>query len=356
MMWSDMFFRLAGKALSGFNHDYDVRVEIPDDMREKTSGVQQVFWEYHNDTEEFYAVNFEKHKKLGDNTVFAGGVWAWSGYAILYSVSRAATIPALTAAKKAGVKDVIATVWHNGAESNHILGLAGIAVYADFCYRGYYDEQGVKECFRVATGMDYDDFMMLEELEKPLPTALTVSRPIFYNDPLIGTADIYFTKVDAKRYYGALTEKLKKAAENKGMFAEAFRAIEKLSHVFELKTDFGLRLRAAYLDGDRDVMRAMADECDEIKARIEEFRLAQRAAWMKYYSPFGFEVHDIRMGGLLCRFDTAKARIMAYLNGEIESIEELDADRLYLARGEDDNIANAFFWKKYQNIATMNIL
>ncbi|MBQ5791797.1 MAG: beta-N-acetylhexosaminidase, partial [Clostridia bacterium] len=81
MMWSDMFFRLAGKDLPGYS-DYDMRVEFTDEVISKIpKGIQQVFWDYYQEKEEFYGVNLEKHQRIfGRDTLFAGGVWTWSGY------------------------------------------------------------------------------------------------------------------------------------------------------------------------------------------------------------------------------------------------------------------------------------
>ncbi|MBQ8435743.1 MAG: dockerin type I repeat-containing protein, partial [Oscillospiraceae bacterium] len=39
----------------------------------------------YRDNENFYSVNMEKHKQLGENTVFAGGIWGWSCFSILFS-------------------------------------------------------------------------------------------------------------------------------------------------------------------------------------------------------------------------------------------------------------------------------
>ena len=355
MMWSDMFFRLAGKDLDKFE-DYDVRVNLPENIGEKTQGIQQVFWDYYHSDENFYSVNLEKHKLLGENTVFAGGVWAWSSFAIPYSHSLKMSVPALDAAKKNGVKEVIATVWHNGSECSVVLCLAGLAWYADYSYRGCYDEESVKSCFQNATGLRYQDFMELEALEKPVETAVVASRILAYNDPLIGVADAYLTKINAAEYYAPLKEKFRRLSRNKGDFAPAFEVVEKLASLFELKADFGIRLRKAYLAGDMAVLTAMAVECDEIIRRIHTFRQAYRAAWMRYNSPFGWEVHDIRIGGMLCRFDTAKMRITDYVNGKIKQIEELDADRMFLNSAGSEDIGENFFWHTFSEISTANII
>ena len=48
MMWSDMFFRFAGKDLQNFR-DYDPRVVFTEEVKDKIPiGVRQVFWDYYN--------------------------------------------------------------------------------------------------------------------------------------------------------------------------------------------------------------------------------------------------------------------------------------------------------------------
>ena len=108
---------------------------------------------------------------------------------------------------------------------------------------------------------DYDFDMLLKELEaleKPIDSAVLTSRMLVYNDPLIGMADAYLTKIKPKEYYHPLTEKLGMLAQNKGEFAEAFIVLEKLSALLELKADYGIRLRKAYLSKDMPELMAMA--------------------------------------------------------------------------------------------------
>jgi hypothetical protein len=92
--------------------------------------------------------------------------------------------------------------------------------------------------------------------------------------------------------------------------------------------------------------------------KLEALRKSHRAAWMKYNKPFGFEVLDIRYGGIRSRLDTAKYRIDAYLNGECDRLEELEAERLRIdcVEGDADIFAGRFLWRSYQGIATPNIL
>lgn len=361
MMWSDMFFRLAGKGLEGYK-DYDLRVEFTEEVAERVpKGIQQVFWDYYNASEEFYAVNIDKHHRLfGKDTIFAGGVWLWSGHCPLYSRSLKFTVPALDACKQKGVEEIFATVWLNGGENNLIMGLLGLAWYADYDYRGGFDLDGVRECFAFGCGVSYDDLVQCELPEHPDGGLLGLSRGLLYNDPLLGLADKHFEGFETRDYYRSTTEALRKIDGNLGVFTAAYDTVLSLSSLLENKADFGVRLKAAYDANNRETLRAMIDECDVITEKLCALRKSHRAAWMEYNKPFGWEVHDIRYGGLIARFDTVKERVSAYLAGECGGIEELEEPRLRLdgQLGEDaePRFHSRFLWMGYQTYATAGIL
>ena len=363
MMWSDMFFRLAGRGLQGYK-DYDMRVQFTDEVIAKVpSGIQPVFWDYYNAEEAFYATNIEKHVQLfGELPLFAGGVWTWSGFGPLYSRSLSFTIPALDACRKARLQEIFATIWHNGAEGSLILGLAGLAWYADYDYTGGYDADSMKRCFRNACGVDYDTTALCELVEHPDATPeapngskYPVTRPLVYGDPLCPISDKHFEGMDLQSYYRGVVEKMT-AAEDKGLFAPAFDTVLRVAELLTQKADFGLRLRAAYKGGEKATLAALAAECDSIAERIKALRESHRKSWLTYNKPFGWEVFDIRYGGLLMRFDTAKERIRAYLSGELSAIEELEAPSLRLdGTAEDDPRLNSgFLWGGYQKYATVS--
>ncbi len=352
MMWSDMFFRTPGSGpyYKDFVLSDEKIARLPD-------GLQQVFWDYYNPDEEFYAVNIDKHKRMCDNPMFAGGVWFWSGHCPLFARSLRNTIPALDACRKKGIREVIATVWHNGSESSLILSLAGLAWYADYTYHGCYDENSVKACFRFSCGEDYDTFMKAELPEHPDSGDFCSSRAILYNDPLIGLLDRHIAGIDTAAYYRQVSRTLHDASVG-GMFAPAYAVIRALSELLINKADFGIRLKAAYDQGDRKALAALAEECDIITEKLHTLRLCHRESWMLYNKPFGWEVHDIRYGGLLMRFNTAKERILAFLAGDIDHIEELEAERLRYDGGKDSAppFGGGFLWQKYPTLTTPGIL
>ncbi len=338
MMWSDMFFRLAGKDLEGYS-DYDMRVEFTDEViRKIPKGIQQVFWDYYQEKEEFYAVNIEKHQRIfGRDSLFAGGVWTWSGYGPLFSRSEKYSRPALDACRKAGVEEIFATIWHNGAEGCLFMGLAGLAWYADYDYNGSFDVDRAKECFAMACAADYNDIVACEAVEHPDGSDVNDTRPLLYNDPLIGLADAHVKMIpEVAAYYKALSAKLAKPSADLGEFAPAYDLICRLSELLENKADFGVRLKAAYDTKDKAALAALAKECDLIIEKLRALSAAHQKAWMTYHKPFGWEIHDLRYGTLIARFETTKERLSAYLDGSLASIGELEEERLRYDAATDD--------------------
>ncbi len=359
MMWSDMFFRMSADGLENFR-DYDPRTVLLKDIgRYVPDGVQQVFWDYYNPDEEFYAVNLDKHDLLGSHTLFAGGIWMWSGHCPQYSRSIRNSVPALNACRKKGTKEIFATVWHNGSESSLIMSLPLLALYADYDYTGRFDEDSVRACFRASCALSYDDFMLMEQPEYPHGdnTHTGLSRALLYNDPLLGLVDRQVAPLDTRAYYQSLSQKMEGIGRGKGLFAPAFEVIRLLTSLLEDKADFGVRLKAAYDANDDAALAALAKEAGVIIEKLHALRKAHRAAWMKYNKSFGWEVHDIRYGGLIMRFDTVREAILSFLSGELARIDELTQPRIrFDCLTDGAPFGSSFLWYQYPSYATVGIL
>ena len=165
--------------------------------------------------------------------------------------------------------------------------------------------------------------------------------------------DAHIGELDMMGYYRTVSEKLDGVTIG-GFLSPAFDTIRALSRLLVHKADFGKRLTEAYLAGDRAALSALQSECDVIADLIDKLADAHKESWMKYNKPFGWEVHDIRYGGLKARMHTAKDRIRAYLDGRIEKIDELHEESLRITgKSGFDGI---FLSLKYQTYATPNIL
>lgn len=53
---------------------------------------------------------------------------------------------------------------------------------------------------------------------------------------------------------------------------------------------------------------------------------ANKQQWFKFFKPFGWEVLDIRYGGLMSRLESVSDRLIDFCTGKIPVIEELDEE------------------------------
>ena len=128
-----------------------------------------------------------------------------------------------------------------------------------------------------------------------------------------------------------------------------------LCEAIAVKCDLGYLTRKAYQAKDKQALRGLIVRYDETVLRIERFIKAYRQLWYHDNKPHGFDVQEIRLGGLLLRLKSAKERLLLYLDGKVEKIDELEEKLLdYWTGGEPKG--EIFRWWSYPHIATPNKL
>lgn len=349
MMWSDMFFRMqfGGKySVAEGSISEDIIARVP-------KGLTLVYWTYSTVEENIYENMFNCHMRFDNPCAFAGGAWKWSGFATLNRLSLEATGMALKIGREKGVTDIISTGWgDNGGEASQFSNMATNLFYAEHAYGNISDESmdiRAKEVF----GESFETLMLFD-----LPNALTTpenserataapSKYMLFNDPLMGLLDRHFEADRVSAYYAEAAKKLYAAKDTK--FGYAILTLAELCSVLELKADLGIKLRAAYKAGDRAELARLANEViPEIIARTRKLLTTFRKQWYKENKTAGFSTQDIRLGGLMERLAAVSEIINLYLDGEMEKIEELEADLLAMQKKTDgkyinfNNFTNAF--------------
>lgn len=86
----------------------------------------------------------------------------------------------------------------------------------------------------------------------------------------------------------------------------------------------------------------------------DQYKSAYQAQWMQENKPHGFDVQDIRLGGLMQRVKTCRARLEDYCAGRLDRLEELEAAQLdFFDHGKRCAEPVATHWGQ---IATANIV
>ena len=101
-----------------------------------------------------------------------------------------------------------------------------------------------------------------------------------------------------------------------------------LADVLELKADLGIKTRALYRAGDKAGLKELTEEYALAVKRVKAFYKLFETQWLKENKPFGFEIQDLRIGGLIQRIESCRRRILGYCAGKTAKIPELDADIL----------------------------
>ncbi|MBP1586962.1 MAG: beta-N-acetylhexosaminidase [Clostridia bacterium] len=349
VMWGDMFYKLTGETEDKATFDKELADKIP-------HNVNLIYWDYYSTEQAHYDSRIENYRKLQDDVWFAGGLWNWTGFTAHNSYSLKTSLAAMKSAIDHKVKNAFVTVWgDNGGESSRFAVLP--ALYAAKRYsEGVFDMDVIRKGFLDTFGIDFDDFMLAELTDTPSTDDASIYNPekyLLYNDPLMGNMDSLIRGDEGERY-AACAVKLAKMAAN-GEFGPMFNSCMKLCRALEVKSTLGVRTRELYLKGDKAGLKGIIADYDEAIARIKDFYEAFEAQWMWENKPHGFDVHDIRIGGLLMRMEHAKARILKYAEGAVESIPELEEAVLDPFCSKEHG-QNPVCFNSWGMIATCNVL
>lgn len=346
-MWSDMFFRISCG-------DY-LPCDIPQSVKDLVpENVGLSFWDYYRKDKKFYDDMFKAHKSFGREVWFAGGAWSWFGFAPLAGQSFRTMKHAISSAMDNDVENVMITMWGDGGRECSFFSLLHILYTIRQYGYGNFDEQEIKRGFNETFGLDYDGFMTLDlpnHLSENFMMAdpITPARVILYSDLFLGSFDKNIDTIPPIPFED-FAKRINAAGKNAGEFSYVFDTLYKLCKVLSAKCRLGIELRAAYNAEDKARLKILSSEIEKTIGLVEEFHAAFRYQWHKDNKPQGFEVHDARLGGLILRMKTCKARLDAYLNGEIEQIEELKEEILPQLDGKTLRSYS------YRNLASMSTI
>ncbi|MBE5040914.1 beta-N-acetylhexosaminidase [Ructibacterium gallinarum] len=323
MMWSDMFFRIVS---DGY------RVQSPDEIDENIcnilpKNVTPVFWNYYSLEKSFYDVMMQAHKNFKKNFWFAGGLWTWTGFVPhnLYSIETSKV--AIESCIDHEVENIFFTMWgDNGVESS-LFSILPSMYYVSQLLKGISDDKKIKQGFRSFCGIEYDDFIQIDipEINYILENKIKNVNPekyMLYTDYFLGIFDS-ITDSSRNQIYKETAKKIEKLTSDKN-YGYMFKNIQALLKVLAIKNDLGIRTRCAYQAKDKIELKSLIMDYENIEAELHNFYEAFKTLWYKENKPYGFEIHENRIGGLMLRTKSCRKRLEDYVNGVIVKIDELE--------------------------------
>lgn len=358
-MWDDMLCRYGSKV----RRHYDPQTEIPEEiMKTFPTGLTIAYWDYYHDDFETYDGMLSAVKKFTGDVAFYGGVWTWGGLGVNYDKTFRTTRPAMAACRKHGIKEICATLWgDDGAETSYYTALLGIQLFAEYIYHAEVDDKRLEKMFKICTGYDMDSFMLLDidnlpetenykKISNPVMNAITVSKQLMYQDILQGLLDKQYEHVDFKGHYKKILDKLALIDVPEDL-KELFDYHKQLVKVLYLKCDIGNRITNNYKKDDRKALQKNIEELLELKNEIYILHEKMSELWLRDNKALGLDRLDLRYGGVIMRTQRAADRINAYLSGKIDTVEELDEEKLMFS--EEEFVHCPFY--NYYSTASMQI-
>ena len=331
MIWSDMYFRLA--SMNGNYYDFDET--LLEQVKQSIPNVQMVYWDYYHAEEEFYEGMLNIHKQIVPDPLFAGGIWTWNGISPNYARAFRNSESALNACRKTGIKEVFTTMWgDNGAETPIQTALPGLQLFAEHTYHQEVSREHLEERFYYCTGYQLNDFFLLNQMDEipgVMKDNLYSSNPskfLLWQDVLMGLFDENIKGLPIAYHYKGLVEKLKAAKERNLGAENLFRFYEQLAKVLSEKAELGIELKLAYDNSDKTGVKVCIEKVEVLRVEIDALRKTHRDVWFTVNKPFGWEVLDMRYGGLLTRMETAQHRLNQWQDGTISTLAELEEVRL----------------------------
>ncbi len=320
LMWSDMFSR--GTSGEGLNA---LKGKIP-------NGVKLVHWDYYAKDENDYVKKFAEHSATGAPVAFASnGGFNWFGYVGNNRDAFERIDPSARAVVKSGLSEALVTFWgDNGGEASVFSALPSLVRFSAHAY-GFEPEAYTDETLKLISGAGLAEWEALDLLNAPYTDKSdrklnSASKYLLYNDPLLGLFDFHVRNGFDAHYTDVAKEigKVKVCPPIKPYFTLAKR----LAEVLSVKSELGLKLKEAYDKKDKTALEGCVTDLKYAARLAGDFYKAVQKMWNAENKPQGFEIQDVRLGGLRTRLKHVAERITDYVRGKSDCIPELASPRL----------------------------
>lgn len=339
MMWSDMYFHLDGRNYHSPGLPSE-KAKAAVDPR-----ITLMYWDYYQPKEEAYADALYKHAQFPAPTVFAGGIWTWIGPAPDYPTTLQNTVSGLTACAKANIPLALATAWgDNGGECNLTAALLGLQLYGELTFRPDYAEDELARRFRRCCHADAQAFLDLSLLNympgmKDNPSdPVNACKFMLYQDPLIQLFEADTAGYAMAEHFGSLVTRYARYALENPDYALLFDFYTALANALALKCVWHEQAGDAVRSRNREQAAALADGIPATVEALDTLRVVWRRLWESTNKPNGFEIIEVRMGGIAARMATAGEKMRAFALGQVDTIPELEEQALITKRRPNGSI------------------
>lgn len=351
LLWSDTFFERSedGVPYKNLNVSKYAKENLPDN-------VGLICWDYYHTEKDYYDKVLSAHKEFENELWYACSAYSSRGFAPCNAYSFKAIEPAFESCRQLNVQNVIVTMWGgNGAECSFFALLPSL-LFAAEVINGNSDINVISQKFKDITG---EDFFAMASLDLPNNVGVQdanygPSKYMLYNDLFCGIYDCTINPDDYKKYADYAIE-LNNFGQN-SKYKYLFDSLSALCKVLDCKYTLGLDTRKAYKQKDKNALRELVERYGKLILLIEDFYSSFKKQWFTDNKPHGFDVQDIRLGGLIQRVKSCKERLNDYCNGNINEILELEQEFLDINNKTTEFTKQTIVLNDWKTNVTVNIL
>lgn len=323
IIWSDMLFCLSNSTGSY----YDPTCADADRAAKSIpAATTLVYWDYYHTEVKFYRDAIARHRAMGFEPMVASAVMTPYRFWYDHGHARQHAVPCIQACRREGVEGLFFTLWgDDGAYCDFDSAQAGLTLLAEYVFSERVSQGNLHSRFHALCGGDYRAHRIASEIHA-LPGIRTAG--ILWDDPLLGIymrgrllASPESLRV-ATAHYASVATRL--AAYRDDRAAGDVNHAWIVAKVLAQKSAFADDLLAAYSARDQARLIELSDRVPAIVAGLRELAGSFRRIWMERNKPFGLEVLQIRLAGLVARFEELAIRLEELQQGRIQIIEELE--------------------------------
>lgn len=300
-------------------------------VKDSFPNVKMIFWNYVIRDEKEFDRTVQNIHQLSNNVAFASMAHGYTSLAPENNVSARLVETAKNGCVKNGITDFMVTWW-----GSSISPFALLPAYYDFAER-LSESSGVnfEERSRFLFGYTYSEFTLLDspnsigESQSELSVAEGNNLPFYAiaNDPLLGKLDLHVPE-GCERIYAEKAAMLDEYCGYNSPYAYIFKFEKALCEYLSVRAELGLKIKRAYDSRDMAALKKIIGDMPEIISATEKFGEIYGEYYLTFAKSFGKETWDIRFGGLCARLKYVAKTLQSFIDGKINSIAELDEERL----------------------------
>ena len=196
-------------------------------------------------------------------------------------------------------------------EANVFSTLLGLQLYAEHGYSLNPDRETVMRRFEFCCQTSAKAFFALDRVDRIKPKDPLSPDPAKYcmwQDILMGMFDENMKDYNLTEHYTNLSKEMAYYESHGCRYSFIFRYIRKLSDVLAIKGDLGKKITKAYHENDKEYLKEVVEVVlPELKEKVRILWEDHMNWFFEINKPQGWEIMDIRYGGVMARIDSVKS-------------------------------------------------